>query len=127
MAEIARCEMARTNIYSAAHGGTGPKVRQHNSAVCRWICQGTSPAARRHRQWTGSQRKPAAKSIDEIMPGEPKHDIEIGAARSVADFLYLRTLRNDVRHLMTNDPSHLSRCRQLGFFIAMKLKLKRTQ
>jgi len=44
----------------------------------------------------------------------------IAEAHSLGDFIFLKNLRNNVRHLMTNDTSHIGYWRQLRFYFLRK-------
>jgi GNAT superfamily N-acetyltransferase len=55
------------------------------------------------------------------------HDVQIDDARSIGDFLFLRRLRNRVRHVMTNDPAWIGILRQIGFYRDYRRKFKGTQ
>jgi ribosomal protein S18 acetylase RimI-like enzyme len=53
------------------------------------------------------------------VPGEA---ITIEEATSLRDYMFLRRLRNQVRHLMTRDTAPISYLRQLRFFVSMRRK-----
>ena len=55
------------------------------------------------------------------------HDVEIESACSIGDFLFLRRLRNQVCHVMTNDPSKIGILRQIKFYRDMRRNFKRPQ
>jgi ribosomal protein S18 acetylase RimI-like enzyme len=61
------------------------------------------------------------------MASDLERDFSIEEASSLADFLFLRILRNDVRHLMTNDTSYIGHLRQLKFYLTAKRSFKQTQ
>ena len=51
------------------------------------------------------------------MPSTPDN-LEIVPARSLPDFMFLRNLRNRVRHQMTNDTGRVGILQQLRFYLA---------
>jgi ribosomal protein S18 acetylase RimI-like enzyme len=53
---------------------------------------------------------------DLAMPHIPDGELSITEASSLRDYLFLRALRNEVRHLLTNDTSHIGYLRQLRFY-----------
>jgi len=59
------------------------------------------------------------------MPCDLGLDLRIEEARSFGDYLFLRALRNQVRHLMTNDTSYIGYLGQLKFYVAAKCRFKR--
>jgi len=59
------------------------------------------------------------------MSRDPGLDLRIEEARSFGDYLFLRTLRNQVRHVMTNDTSYIGYLGQLKFYVAARCKFKR--
>jgi ribosomal protein S18 acetylase RimI-like enzyme len=56
-----------------------------------------------------------------------ERDLSIEEASSFSDYLFLRTLRNQVRDLMTNDTAHISYFKQLRLFVVIKCKFKKLQ
>jgi ribosomal protein S18 acetylase RimI-like enzyme len=54
------------------------------------------------------------------MQGRPSGALRIEEAVSIRDYLFLRRLRNQVRHLMTRDTRPVSLFRQFRFFCAMR-------
>lgn len=61
------------------------------------------------------------------MPCDLGPDLQIDEARSFGDYLFLRALRNQVRHVMTNDTSYIGHLGQLKFFIATRRRFGRTR
>lgn len=59
------------------------------------------------------------------MPCDLGLDLQIEEARSFGDYLFLRALRNRVRHFMTNDTSYIGYLGQLKFYIPAKCRFKR--
>jgi len=57
---------------------------------------------------------------DLAMPHIPDGELSITEASSLADYLFLRALRNDARSLLTNDTSHIGLLRQLRFYMARR-------
>jgi ribosomal protein S18 acetylase RimI-like enzyme len=56
------------------------------------------------------------------MTNAPRSRVTIEEAVSLGDYMFLRRLRNQVRHFMTNDTEPISYFRQFRFFLAMKVK-----
>jgi ribosomal protein S18 acetylase RimI-like enzyme len=54
------------------------------------------------------------------MPHIPDGELSITEASSLRDYLFLRALRNEVRHLLTNDTSHIGYLRQLRFYLSQR-------
>ena len=52
----------------------------------------------------------------------PSDELTIEEATSLRDYMFLRRLRNQVRHLMANDTEPISYLRQIRFFLSMKRK-----
>ena len=59
------------------------------------------------------------------MSRDPGLELRIEEARSFADYLFLRTLRNQVRHVMTNDTSSIGYLGQIKFYVAARCGFKR--
>jgi ribosomal protein S18 acetylase RimI-like enzyme len=58
------------------------------------------------------------------MPQIPDGELSIVEASSFRDYLFLRSLRNQVRNLMTNNTEPIGYLTQLRFYIAIKYRLR---
>jgi ribosomal protein S18 acetylase RimI-like enzyme len=56
------------------------------------------------------------------MPDALETELSIAEACSLADYLFLRALRNEVRGLMTNHTGHIGYWQQLKFYIATRYR-----
>jgi len=61
------------------------------------------------------------------MPRIPDGELSIVEASSFRDYLFLRTLRNQIRNLMTNNTEPIGYLAQLRFYISTRYRLREAQ
>jgi hypothetical protein len=58
------------------------------------------------------------------MPRIPDGELSIVEASSFRDYLFLRTLRNQIRNLMTNNTEPIGYLAQLRFYVSIRYRLR---